>query len=136
LIHAGLHNQSNLERFMRRIAHALVTGIAAFGLVGVAAGVAMADSPSAMACTLRTDVPNSSNDAVVGRSGCSNAIDGTGRIREDRNNWPDDTVGSISGGGWGLKTVNGSCGNGRGSYYSDFKSSTGASAASSRAVRC
>ncbi|MFY1686323.1 hypothetical protein [Plantactinospora sp. WMMB782] len=120
----------------KKISQALITGVAAFGLVGVAAGVAVADSSSALACTLRADVPNSNNDAVVGREGCSNTVDGEGRIREDRNAWPDDTVGSISGGGWGTKTVNGSCGNGRGSYYSDFKSSTGASAASSRATRC
>lgn len=122
---------------MRKISRALITGAAALSLVGAAAGVALADSPSTtLACTLRTDVPNSGNDATVGRAGCSNTVDGVGRVREDRNNWPDDTVGEISGGGWGVKSVNGSCGNGNGSYYSDFRSSTGASAESSRANRC
>lgn len=81
-------------------------------------------------------MPNSSNDAIVGREGCSGTVDGVGRVREDRNNWPDDTVGSVSGSGWGTKWVYGSCGNGNGTYYSDFRSSTGASAESSRATRC
>lgn len=121
---------------MRKISQALLTGVAALSLIGAAAGVAMAESASIQACTLRADVPNSNNNAVVGRSGCSNTVDGVGRVREDRNNWPDDTVGEVKGGGWGTKTVNGSCGNGRGTYYSDFKSSTGASAESSRATRC
>jgi hypothetical protein len=121
---------------MRKVSQALITGAAALSLVGVATGVAMAAPPSTLACNIRVDVPNSGNDAVVGREGCSNTVDGTGRVREDRNNWPDDTVGEVSGGGWGVKTVNGSCGNGRGTYYSDFRSSTGASGESSRATRC
>ncbi|WP_279635767.1 hypothetical protein [Micromonospora inaquosa] len=36
----------------------------------------------------------------------------------------------------GTALVDGSCGNGTGNYYSKFKSSTGASAESSRAQRC
>jgi hypothetical protein len=57
----------------------------------------MAESNSVLACTLRVDVPNVNNDAHVGREGCSNQIEGEGRIREDRTWWPDDTVGSRTG---------------------------------------
>lgn len=121
---------------MRKISRALLSGVAAFSLVGVGAGTALAESHSARACTFRVDVPNSSNDAVVGREGCSNTVDGTGRVREDRGSWPDDTVGEVSGGGWGTKTVNGSCGNGNGTYFSEFSSSSGGSADSSGANRC
>lgn len=113
--------------------------LASLGLAGLMAlsgvSVAAAGGQESLACTIRVDVPNSSNDAIVGRSGCSNTIPGTGFIREDRTVLPDDTVGSRTFDA-GLATVNGSCGNGRGSYYSQFNSSSGASAQSSRAIRC
>lgn len=98
-------------------------------------GVAMADSTySPQACTIRVDRPNSNNNAITGRAGCSNTISGTGLIREDRLG-PDDTVGQRTFSA-GLASVNGSCGNGTGQYYSEFRSSSGASAQSSRATRC
>jgi hypothetical protein len=122
--------------FMRKISRALITGAVAFSLVGVGAGAAMAESYSALACTLRVDVPNVNNDAFVGREGCSNQIEGEGLIREDRSFFPDDTVGSRSGSDWGVHVVFGSCGNGEGDYYSEFRSSSGAMAQSSRAERC
>ncbi|MFI7520112.1 hypothetical protein [Micromonospora globbae] len=120
---------------MRKISRALVTGAAALTLVGVGAGVAVAGSNTALACTIRVDVPDAWNDAITGREGCSNTIPGTGYIMEDRNNWPDDEVGSKSFNA-GTAWVFGSCGNGYGSYYSKFNSSSGASASSSRALRC
>lgn len=88
-----------------------------------------------LACTFRADVPDSDNNAVTGREGCSNTIPGTGRIFEDRNNWPDDEVGKKDFDA-GTALVDGSCGNGRGNYYSKFNSSSGGSAESSRAQRC
>ncbi|MEU5940937.1 hypothetical protein ABZ807_17485 [Micromonospora sp. NPDC047548] len=120
---------------MRKISRALATGVFAFTLVGVGAGVAVAGSNTVQACTLRADVPDSDNNAWVGREGCSNTVPGTGYIYEDRNNWPDDEVGKKSFDA-GTALVDGSCGNGKGNYYSKFKSSTGASAESSRAERC
>ncbi|MFI5490878.1 MULTISPECIES: hypothetical protein [Micromonospora] len=120
---------------MRKISRALATGAFAFTLVGVGAGVAVAGSNTVQACTLRADVPDSDNNAWVGREGCSNTIPGTGYIYEDRNNWPDDKVGEKSFDA-GTALVDGSCGNGDGNYYSRFESSSGASAESSRAYRC
>lgn len=121
---------------MRRFSRALITGAVALSLVGVGAGIAVAESRSALACTLRVDVPNVNNDAYVGRSGCSNQIEGVGLIREDRTFFSDDTVGERTGADWGVHVVYGSCANGKGDYYSEFRSSSGALAQSSRAERC
>lgn len=124
---------------MRRVSRALVLTAAAFAVVGTGAGVAAAESASddaSIMCTLKVDQPNSSNDAEVGRSGCGNTLDGKGQILEDRNNWPDDAVGTTEGSGWGVKWVYGSCGNGDGMYYSQFESGSGANAQSSRVRRC
>jgi hypothetical protein len=81
-------------------------------------------------------VPNGNNDAWVGREGCSNAIAGEGWINEDRPLIPDDDVGYVSAGDFGVYIAFGSCGNGNGNYYSRFESSSGASAESARANRC
>lgn len=98
-------------------------------------GVAVAETAVTQACTIRADVPNSANDAVVGRSGCSNTVSGTGRIKEYRNNFPDDVVGSRTFNA-GLAWVYGSCGNGTGSYYSEFSSSSGAYGKSATVTTC
>lgn len=124
---------------VRRMSRALVFAAAAFAVVGTGAGVAAAESASddvSIMCSLRIDVPNSGNDAQVGRANCGNTLDGKGTVVEDRNNWPDDTVGVTQGSGWGVKWVYGSCGNGEGTYYSAFESGSGASAQSSRVKRC
>lgn len=91
---------------------------------------------SALACTLRVDEPNVNNDAFVGRSGCANEIEGEGLIREDRNLAPDDTVGSRTGSDWGVHVVFGSCGNGEGEYYSEFRASSGEMAKSASVPVC
>lgn len=123
---------------MRRVSRALVLTAAAFAVVGTGAGVAAAESASddaSIMCSLLVEVPNSANDAKVGRSGCGNTLDGKGTVNEDRFG-PDDAVGTVEGSGWGVKTVDGSCGNGVGDYYSRFESGSGAHAESSRTRRC
>ncbi|KQB83592.1 hypothetical protein Cocul_01662 [Corynebacterium oculi] len=70
---------------------------AAAAVMAVAGGMFVAGVESAHAaggCHIRTDVPDAANDATVGRAGCGNALWGTGRIKEDRSNFPDDIVGS------------------------------------------
>ncbi|MEK0373251.1 hypothetical protein [Corynebacterium mastitidis] len=111
------------------------TAAAAMVVVGgiVVAGVESAHA--AGGCHIRTDVPDAANDATVGRVGCSNSVWGTGRIKEDRNNFPDDVVGS-KGFMAGVAIIYGSCGNGKGKYYSEFSSSSGAFGQSSRTTTC
>jgi len=107
----------------------------ALALTGTGGAVAVAGSRAAFACTMRADVPNQYNNAIVGREGCAQQISVTGYIKEQRNNAPDDIVGSRTFLG-GTALVNGSCGNGGGNYYSEANSSSGAQAKSSTAFRC
>jgi hypothetical protein len=120
---------------MRKETKSLMS-VAALGVaLSSGATVAWAESASRFACTARADVPNSANDAVVGRSGCSTSIRVDGYIKEDRGLFPDSIVGRrtfIGGVAW----VYGGCGNGVGSYYSEMQSSSGANLQSSRRTRC
>ncbi|MGH3750390.1 MAG: hypothetical protein ACRDT8_23670 [Micromonosporaceae bacterium] len=108
---------------------------AALAFASLGGGIAFADDASTTSCVLRADPPNTANDAIVGREGCASNIPVTGYIKEDRNNWGDDTVGSRSFTG-GIAWVYGSCGNGSGYYYSQVNSSSGATAQSARRYRC
>lgn len=113
-----------------------VTLAAATTLVGAGVGTAVAGSTSeGFACVIRTDPPDANNNAYVGRYGCSGTIAGRGYVLEDRPAAPDGQVGYKyfqAGMAW----VNGSCGNGNGQYYSEFDSSSGATAQSARRERC
>lgn len=84
---------------------------------------------------MRADTPNSNNNAQVGRDGCSNTRTVYGYIKERRNNFPDDVVGSKTFQG-GVQWVNGSCGNGVGHYYSEANSSSGAQEKSAAVANC
>ncbi len=120
------------KSYFKKILPVLLTVILTSGGITIA----MVESSVAHSkCHIRTDIPNAANDAYVGRSACSNRISGTGRIKEDRNNWPDDIVGQATFQA-GLKMIYGSCGNGRGRYYSEFSSSSGAFGQSSRIRTC
>lgn len=101
------------------------------------ASIASADGgQDVQACALRADTPNLANDATVGREGCVTiAVDSVGYIKEDRSGFPDDIVGDATFDA-GTQKIFGSCGNGRGAYYSQFNSSSGATAQSSRVTRC
>ena len=99
-------------------------------------GTAVADSTAAAAtCHLQFPAPNNSNNAWLGQADCSNYISVYGKIAEDRNNFPDDTILEHTFNG-GVKYFDGSCGNGVGWYYSYVKSSTGATGRSSNSYNC
>lgn len=110
------------------------TVLVAAALAGSGVGVAAAESSTALDCALRADRPNAANDAIMGRVGCSNTISGEGVIKESRFGF-DDIVGRKTFPA-GTEKVLGSCGNGEGSYYSVFTSSSGARAGSSIVTTC
>lgn len=120
---------------MKSMARKVVSLGAATAMAVGGASVATADIAHTTACTARAGLPNASNNAYVGRDGCSSNQYGTGWVKEDRTRWPDSTVGVRTFSG-GMAWVNGSCGNGEGSYYSEYESSSGASAQSERRRRC
>lgn len=107
----------------------------ALTLTGVTIASIESSSAATAGCHIRTDLPNAANDAIVGRSGCSNTISGTGRIKENRRYMMDDVVGEDTFDA-GVKMIYGSCGNGKGNYYSEFSSSSGAFAKSSSVLTC
>lgn len=121
---------------MRKISATMAACAAAVSLIGVGGGVAIAESQTAFACTIRTDPPNAGNNAKVGREGCANQIPGEGYIIEERDRWPDDDVGYEKIERAGVEWVWGSCENGRGGYYSEFYSSSGAYGNSAIRTRC
>ena len=100
--------------------------------IGVAASQPNAEP---LACFAVAGAPNGDNDARVGRQGCLNKITGVGRVLEERDLFPDDVVGSARFPA-GMTTINGSCGNGRGTHYSEFSSSSGAYARSATIWTC
>lgn len=121
--------------YIRKI---IATSGVALALLGTGIGIAAAEqasSNSPQACYIRTDIPDWENDARVGREGCANTLSGTGRIKENRPNFPDDVVGELTFQA-GVRWVFGSCGNGPGYYYSEFSSSSGAFGQSADGYRC
>lgn len=112
-----------------------VAGLAAAGLVLAGGTVAIGATEQVQSCSMRADTPNSNNNAQVGRDGCSNTRTVYGYIKERRNNFPDDVVGSKTFQG-GVQWVNGSCGNGVGHYYSEANSSSGAQEKSAAVANC
>jgi hypothetical protein len=120
---------------MKNSAKTSLAALATVALTAIGGGIAVAESTSMMACTMRADQPNKYNNAVVGRENCAEPRLVDGYIYEDRGIFPDDIVGHKEFRG-GVSTVNGSCGNGQGEYYSRAVSSSGASAKSAAVDRC
>lgn len=116
----------------------LVTAVTAAAMT--VGGVAFT-SPAwadAQACGLGADNPNSNNDGTGSRSGCSGTVTLTVLVNKDVSLLPDPTAGVISRSGFlnGSLMANGDCSHGRGSYYTETRSSSGNKIQSGRVTRC
>ncbi|MEU3019863.1 hypothetical protein ABZ635_20995 [Nocardiopsis sp. NPDC007018] len=122
---------------------ALVAGAALVG--GSAASVVWASpadaAPSAASsCGLGADTPTTSGTHISGvgsRTGCAGSVTLTVEVRKHRPAWPDAVVAENSRSGFGAGSLRASGGcDGRGTYFTETRSSNGNKLSSARVTRC
>ncbi len=120
----------------RKLLGAVLSAGVALGGGALVVVPAWAVPSTPQACALFANTPQGSISGRGGRSGCSNPASYEVVVNKDVSFRPDPTAARATGSGNSSVTARGDCRFGRGSYFTETRSSTGNKLQSARVTRC